>query len=83
MRSTHWRRLRRSTGMVADLALAVDDLLVGEHGAQFRAPPHGALVDVGEAAPEELQEDPLRPAEVARVGRVDLALPVIGEARAP
>jgi hypothetical protein len=63
----------------ADLGFAVDDFLVGQDGAQFRAPPDGPLVDVREAAAEELQEDPLGPADVARVGGVDLALPVIAK----
>jgi hypothetical protein len=64
----------------ADLALAVDNLLVGQHGAELRAPPHRALVDIGEAALEQLEEDPLRPAEVLRIRGVDFPLPVVGEA---
>jgi len=66
---------------LADLGLTVDDFLVGQDGAKFRAPPDGPFVDVREAAAEELQEDPLGPADVARVGGVDLALPVIAEAQ--
>jgi len=38
------------------------------------------LVDVGEAALEELEEDPLGPLEVAGVGGIDLAIPVDAEA---
>ena len=36
-------------GVAADFALAVDHFLVGEHGAEFGAPVHGRLGDVGEA----------------------------------
>ena len=69
-------------GEVADLALAVDDLLVGQHGAEPGAPVDGHLGHVGEPALEELEEDPLRPPVVFRIGGVDLALPVIGQAEA-
>ena len=61
---------------------AVLDLLVGEHGAQRRAPPDRHVLQVGQAAPVQLEEDPLRPAVVVRGGRVDLPLPVVGEAEA-
>ena len=64
----------------ADLALAVDDLLVGQHRAEAGAPVDGDLVLVREPTFEELEEDPLRPADVARIGRVDLARPVVAEA---
>ena len=70
-------------GKAADLALAVDDLLVREDGPQLRAPPDRPFVDKGEPPLEQLQEDPLGPPEVPRVGRVDLALPVIGKAERP
>ena len=66
-------------GETADLALAVDDFFVGEHRAELGAPPHGAFVDVGEATFKELEENPLRPAEILRVGRVDLAVPIVGK----
>ena len=35
-------------GEAADLALAVNDLLVRQHGAEFRAPVHGRFAHVGE-----------------------------------
>src|SRR5262249_1125808 len=72
---------RRATGgMVAGLALGGDDVLVGEHGAERGAPVDGHRRLVGEPAPEQLQEDPLRPAYVARIGGVDLPRPVVAEA---
>ncbi len=64
----------------ADLGEAVDDLFVGEHGAEGGAPPDGFFLHVGEAALEEFEPDPLGPAEVARVGGVHLALEVVGDA---
>src|SRR5690606_10466235 len=66
-------------GMAAHLGLAVNDLLIGEHRLERGAPPDRALVDVREPAAEKLKKDPLRPAEVLRISRVDLALPVVGE----
>src|SRR5262245_19789206 len=66
--------------MAAALALALDDFLVGEHGAERGAPVDGHRRLVGEPAPEQLQEDPLRPAYVARIGGVDLPRPVVAEA---
>ena len=68
-------------GVAAALALAVDHLLVREHRAEGGTPVDGHLGLVGEAALVELLEDPLGPAHVARVGGVDLARPVVGEAQ--
>ena len=56
------------------------DLFVGEHGAELGAPVDRDLGLVGEPALEQLQEDPLRPAEVVGIGGVDLARPVVAEA---
>ena len=67
-------------GVVAALRLAVDDLLVRQDRAERRAPVHGHFGDVGEALLVQLLEDPLRPLVVLRVGRVDLAVPVVREA---
>ena len=61
---------------------AVLDLLVGEHGAQRRAPVDRHVGHVGEALLVELEEDPLCPTVVVGGGGVDLALPVVGEAEA-
>ena len=60
----------------AALAAAVDDLLVGEDGLVDRVPVDRGLLAVGEALLEELQEDPLRPAVVARLVGAELAGPV-------
>ena len=60
--------------------LPVAHLFVREHGAERGAPVHRHLGLVGEPLLEEPAEDPLRPAHVARVGGVDLAVPVVGEA---
>src|SRR5438094_791678 len=71
---------RAIDGMAAALALAVDDFLVGEHGAERGTPVDGHRRLVGESAPEQLQEDPLRPAYVARIGGVDLPPPSVADA---
>ena len=99
----------------AHLALAVDDLFVGQHGAQLGAPIHRRLGDIGQALgiaegallslglavgwvgqrldrlglvgggvePRvvDLQEDPLRPPKVFRIGGGQLARPVVAEAQ--
>ena len=66
--------------VAADLALPVGDLFIREHRAQFRTPPDRTLVHVGEAGAEKLQENPLGPAKIFRIGRVDLPFPIVGEA---
>jgi hypothetical protein len=66
--------------VAAALALAVDHLLVREHGAERRAPVHRHLGEIGEPALVEAAEDPLRPLDVLRIGGVDLARPVVVEA---
>ena len=60
----------------AALAVAVDDLLVGEHGGVDRAPVDRRLLAVGETRAQQLEEDPLRPAVVARLVGAELARPV-------
>jgi len=60
----------------AALAVAVDHLLVGEHGLVDRAPVHRRLLAVGETLLEQLGEDPLGPAVVLRMVGGDLARPV-------
>ena len=62
--------------VAAALAAPVDDLLVGQHGLVVGAPLDRRLLAVGQAALEELQEDPLRPAVVARLVGGELARPV-------
>ena len=58
------------------LAAAVDHLLVGQHGLLDRVPVDRGLLAVREAVLEQLEEDPLRPAVVARLVRAELARPV-------
>src|SRR5689334_10100787 len=74
---------RAVDGMAAALALAVDDLLVGQHGAEGGAPVDRRGGLVGEPATEELEEDPLGPADIPGIGGVDLPGPVIAEAEHP
>ena len=80
MRNIHWRRSLRTTGRAAALAAPLADLFVGEAGLARRAPVDGNDALEGQVALVQLEEDPLRPPDVRRVGGVDLALPVVGEA---
>ena len=66
---------------VAALALAVDNLLVGEHCGAAWAPVDGGVFLVGEAVFIKLQEDPLRPFVIIRQTGRDLAVPVKAEAQ--
>ncbi|MNS52788.1 hypothetical protein D3C72_855150 [compost metagenome] len=68
-------------GVAAALALAVDDLLVGQDRLELGAPVDHHLRLVGQSGLVELQENPLGPLEVARVGGADLAVPVVAEAQ--
>ena len=65
----------------AALAAAVDDLLVREHGLVVRAPVDRALLAVRETPLVQLLEQPLVPAVVLRVARVQHARPVEGRRR--
>ena len=76
MRKNHCSSWRSSTGGAAALAVAVDDLLVGQHGGVLGTPVDRGLLAVGQPALEQLQEDPLRPAVVARLVGAELARPV-------
>ena len=60
----------------AALAAAVDDLLVGEHGLVVGAPVDRRRLLVGLPRLEELEEDPLGPLVVARIGGRELVPPV-------
>ena len=60
----------------APLAVPVDDLLVRQHRLVLRAPVDGRRALVRQAAVEQLQEDPLRPVVVLRIGGRQLARPV-------
>ena len=61
-------------------ALAVDDLLIREDRAAGVAPVDRCLLLVGETALVEELEEPLRPLVVRGIARLDLAVPVVGEA---
>ena len=60
----------------AALAHALDDLFVGQHALAARAPVDGHRRLVGKVILKELEEYPLRPFIILRVGRVDHAVPV-------
>ena len=64
----------------AALAPAVHDLLVGEHGLVVRAPVDRALLAVGQVALVQALEQPLVPAVVLGVARVEDARPVVRRA---
>src|SRR5882757_1287432 len=67
---------------VAPAVTAVDDLLVGQHGAALRAPVDAALLAIGEATLEHAQKKPLIPTIVLRIAGGDFAAPVVTEAEA-
>ena len=67
----------------AALALAGDDLLVGQHRLVVGAPVDGGVLAVGQPALAELQEQPLGPAVVLRVGGVQPGRPVEADGVAP
>ncbi len=62
--------------VVAALAAAVHDLLVGQHGLVEGAPVDLAGLAVGQALLVQLQEQPLVPAVVLGVARLQHAIPV-------
>ena len=63
--------------MAPTFALAIHDLLVGEHRAQSRAPIHRDLGQIGQPSLIQFPEDPLSPADIARISRVDLTGPIV------
>ena len=63
-------------GRAAALAHALNDLFIGKHALAARAPVDRHRGLVGKVMLEHLQENPLRPLVVARVGRVHHAIPV-------
>ena len=66
----------RTTSLPQALADTVDDLFIRQHALAARAPVdgHGGLI--GQTVLIHLQEDPLRPLIVARIGRIDRTVPV-------
>ena len=59
--------------MTAAPTFAVFDLFVSEDGLVFGAPPLVGFLLVGETFLEELEEAPLSPLVILRVGGVDFA----------
>ena len=69
-------------GRLAAFAEPGDDLLVGEHRQARGAPVDRRLTAFDQPALEELEEHPLRPAVVRRVGGVHRVVPVVHAAEA-
>src|SRR6267378_2721679 len=67
---------------VAPAVAAVDDLLVGQHGAALGTPVDPALFAIGEAALEHAQKKPLIPTIVLGIAGGDFAAPVVAETEA-
>lgn len=65
----------------AALAHAVDNFLVGQHTLTAGAPVDVHFLLVSQTMLIQLQEDPLGPLIILRIGGVDLAVPVKGEAQ--
>ena len=65
---------------IATPATALDNLLVRQNGLATRAPIHGRIAALDEAALPELLKNPLAPAIVLRVARNNGAIPVVGKA---
>ena len=63
--------------MPADLAFAVDHFLVGQHGAQGRAPIHRDFRQIGQPLLIEFPKDPLRPSHVLGIRGIDFPRPII------
>src|SRR5579859_4731576 len=67
---------------VAPAVAAVDDLLVGQHGAALGTPVDAAFLAVGQAALQHAQKKPLVPAIVFGLAGRNFAAPVITETEA-
>src|SRR5882762_19554 len=67
---------------VAPAVAAVDDLLVGQHGAAFGAPVDAALFAIGQATLEHAQKKPLIPTIVLGIAGGDFTAPVVAETEA-
>ncbi|MNM83282.1 hypothetical protein D3C81_953390 [compost metagenome] len=65
--------------MTAALALAVNDLFVRQDRSQCRAPVHRNFGYIGQPFLIQLDKNPLRPFVIIRIGRADLAVPIVGE----
>src|SRR6267378_4165213 len=67
---------------VAPAVAAVDDLLVGQHGAAFGTPVDAALFAIGQTTLEHAQKKPLIPTIVLGIAGGDFAAPIVTEAEA-
>src|SRR5882757_166861 len=67
---------------VAPAVAAVDDLLVGQHGAAFGTPVDAALFAISETTLEHAQKKPLIPTIVLGIAGGDFAAPIVTEAEA-
>src|SRR5712675_2447878 len=67
---------------VAPAVAAVDDLLVGQHGAAFGAPIDAAFFAIGQATLEHAQKKPLIPTIVLGIAGGDFAPPIVTETEA-
>jgi len=67
---------------VSPAVTAVDDLLVGQHGAALGTPIDAALLAIGETTLEHAQKKPLIPTIVSGIAGGDFAAPVVTEAEA-
>src|SRR6266853_1885468 len=66
--------------LVAPAVAAVDDLLVGQHGAALGAPVDATLFAIGEGTLEHAQKKPLIPTIVLGIAGGDFAPPIVTEA---
>ena len=56
--------------------MTIDHLLVGQHGLIFRAPVYGRGLALCQPGLKQLQENPLRPAIIAGISRIQLVRPI-------
>src|SRR6267142_1166651 len=64
---------------VAPAVAAVEDLLVGQHGAALGTPVDAALFSIGQATLEHAQKKPLIPTIVLGIAGGDFAAPIVTE----
>ena len=62
--------------VIPNFGFAINHFLIGKYCPQVWAPPDWFFVDIGKTSLEELEENPLSPLVVARIGGVNLSLPV-------
>ena len=67
--------------MITALAASVDHLFVRKYRAKRRTPVDRHFGNVSKPLLIELLENPLRPLVILRIGGIDFAIPVVGEAK--